>query len=139
MSPLQLLKNIEQLSVDEISNIKDIGPVVARSIYDWFLDQKNREFIKDLEDAGIQIELPKTEIGRQTLKDKSFVLTGELKSLSREEAKEKIRERGGETNSSVSKNTDYVVVGENPGSKYDQAKKLGVKIINENEFQKLLK
>lgn len=139
MSPLEFQKIISKLTVEEISNIKDIGPVIAHSIYDWFRDPKNQELINELNEIGIEIEELKTEAKKLTLNGLTFVLTGELKSFSREQAKEKIRELGGNPSSGISKNTDYVIIGENSGSKYDKAKKLGVKILNEQEFLKLIK
>ncbi len=81
---------------------------------------------------------PKTSAKSQNLKDSTFVFTGTMGKLSRDDAEQLTREHGGKASSSVSKKTDYVVAGENPGSKYEEAKKLGVKIINEEEFLKLV-
>lgn len=139
MTPFEFQKIISKLSVEEISNIKDIGPVVAQSIYGWFRDSKNQELIKELNEAGIELEKLELEAAKQPFSGLTFVLTGELKNFSRERAKEKIRELGGNAGSSISKNTNYVIIGENPGSKYDKAKKLGVKILNEQKFLKLIK
>jgi len=132
------LEKIKNAKKEELMQIQDIGEVVAENIYNWFRDKKNLEFLQKLKDAGIQIITPKIK-KHQKLKGKTFVLTGELENFTREEAKEKIRELGGNVSSSVSKNTDYVVVGKNPGSKYEKAKKLKVKIIKENEFLKMIK
>ncbi|MFC1701105.1 BRCT domain-containing protein, partial [Patescibacteria group bacterium] len=88
-------------------------------------------------DNGIEIE--KVKIIKKKLVGKIFVLTGELKSLTRDEAKNKIRNLGGDISSSVSKNTNYVVVGENPGLKYNKAEKLKIKIVNEKKFLELIK
>jgi DNA ligase (NAD+) len=132
------LEKLEKVSLEKLENVADIGPVVAKSIYEFFQDKKNLEYIAKLEKAGIETEKPKIKKS-QKLANKKMVITGSLESISREEAKEKIRLAGGDWVSSVSKNTDYVVVGEEPGSKYDQAKKLGVKIIDEKEFSELLK
>lgn len=122
---------------EEISSIPNIGEVVAKSIHSWFSDKQNVKFVEALVRAGIQIESVK--IKKTPLSGKSVVVTGTLDTMSREEAKEAVREAGGDWVSSVSKNTDYVVVGANPGSKYDKAQKLGVKILEENEFLKLLR
>lgn len=138
MSPLKLQKIFNKLSLEELSNIKDIGPVIAESIYDWFRDPKNHTLLKDLDEAGVRIEAPNYEAKKQILEGMTFVLTGELSRFTREEAKRKIRELGGGISSSVSKNTDYVIIGENPGSKYEKAKKIGVKILEEKEFLELL-
>ncbi len=129
------LEKLEKAKLEELEKIQDIGPVVAKSIYKWFRQERNREFLEKLEKVGVKIE--KLETSRK-LQGKTFVLTGGLESMTRDEAKEKIRELGGDISESVSKKTDYVIIGLEPGSKYDKAKKLGIKIINEKEFLKLL-
>ena len=140
--PTDLTKYFQKLSVEDLQQMPDIGPTVATSIYDWFHDKHNLELLEKLKEAGIEIKVPKffTRGGQASfkLRGKTFVLTGELESMARDEAKAKIRELGGDVSSSVSKNTDFVVAGANPGSKYDKAKKLGVKIINEEEFFRLI-
>jgi len=95
--------------------------------------------LEKLKKVGVRIKNQKSKIKNQKLEEKTFVLTGALKTMTREEAKEKIRELGGDVSEFVSKKTDFVVVGEKPGSKYEKAKKLGVKTINEQEFLRLLK
>lgn len=138
----EFIKTFQNISIEDLQNIPDIGPKVARSIYDWFHDRTNIEFLEKLDKAGVIIESGKRKAnlpaGGEKLKGLSFVLTGELEAISRDEAKEKIRELGGYVSESVSKKTSYAVVGKNPGSKYDKAKKLGIKILNEKEFLKLL-
>ena len=130
------IENLKKATLVELESIPDIGPIVARSIYEWFKDPENLKLIDELIEAGVQIEAPKKVENK--LQGKTFVFTGALKSMTREEASEKVRMLGGKVSSSVSRNTDYVVVGENPGSKYDKAKKLGVKIISEEEFLKMI-
>jgi DNA ligase (NAD+) len=120
----------------EIKAIPNIGDVVAKSVYEWFEAKRNRQLIEKLLLAGIEIE--KIKVKHTPLTGKSIVVTGSLEKMSREEAKEAVREAGGDWASSVSKNTDFVVVGENPGSKYNKAKQLGVKTIDEKDFFKLL-
>ena len=115
----------------------DIGPVVAQSIYNWFHNNDNLGLLNRLE--SVNIKLKKTAASKQSLAGKTFVLTGVLEKFSRDEAKSRLRALGGDISSSVSKNTDFVVAGNEPGSKYDKAVKLGVKIINEQEFLKILK
>lgn len=132
------LNELKKANVDDLLSIKDIGGVVAKSIYKWFSNKKNLKLLDKLDRVGVKIQYPKKKQAGK-LKGKIFVLTGELKSLTRDEAKEKIRQLGGDISSSVSKNTDYIVVGKEPGSKYNDAKKLGVKIINEKKFLKLIK
>ncbi len=129
---VSIMKNI---SKEKLEKIKDIGPIVADSIYNWFHKDSNIKLLEKLEKVCFKIEQEKI---KKKLEGKTFVLTGALETLAREQAKEKIRELGGKTSSSVSKKIDYVVVGENPGSKYEKAKKLGVKIIKEKEFLDLI-
>jgi DNA ligase (NAD+) len=135
----QRFGSIEKLmdaSMEEINAIQNIGEVVAKSVQDWFARKANKELVKGLIKVGIKIETIK--IKTTPLTGKSVVVTGSLDSMSRDEAKEAIREAGGDWVSSVSKNTDYVVVGDSPGSKAAKAEKLGVKTIDEKEFLKLL-
>lgn len=134
--------NIDDLSsarLEDLENIRDIGPKVAKSIFEWFLNEHNRKFLKKLKDAGVKIEHYTFNATRYTLEGKSFVFTGELKEMSRDEVKDKVRALGGDVSESVSKKTDFVVLGENPGSKYLQSQKLGVKILTESEFLKMIK
>lgn len=131
------LEKIKKADLDELMKVPDIGGVVAKSIYEYFEEKKNLKLIGDLIKNGVKIEEVKR--GKRILEGKIFVLTGELESMTRDEAKDKIRFLGGDVSGSVSKNTDYVVAGQEPGSKYEKAKKLGVKIIDEKEFLKMLK
>lgn len=126
-------------SFEEVNKIHDVGDVVAKSIYEYFQDPLNKKLIKKLLQHGILIQSEKKVSANTALTGKKIVVTGTLDSMSREEAKAHVRTAGGDWVSSVSKNTDYVVVGAEPGSKADQAKKLGVKIISEKEFLNLLK
>ncbi len=119
----------------ELLAIKEIGPETASSIVNFFKEEANRKEIEELRKLGVKMEHEEEE-GK--LKGKIFVFTGTLKDFSREEAKEIVEKLGGIVSNSVSKNVDYVVVGEKPGSKYEKAKELGIKIINEEEFKKLV-
>ncbi len=146
ISVSEIFKILSRVTLDQLQEISDIGPKVAQSIYDWFREPRNIKFMERLEKAGIEVE-PQPSLSAATIAanrkspvfDKSFVLTGSLESMSRDEAKEKIRALGGDASESVSKKTDYLVAGAEPGSKYEKAKKLGVNIIDEKEFLKLLK
>ncbi len=131
------IENLAKAPLEEIDAIRDVGGVVAKSIYDWFQDKENQGFVERLIKAGVTIEKEKAQTGK--LSGKSFVLTGSLESQSRDEAKEKIRQLGGDVSESVSQETDYVVAGTQPGEKYSRAEELNVKIINEKEFLALLK
>lgn len=128
------IDHLKKASKEELDNIIDIGEVVAESIYSYFNNESNIKLIDKLLENGMQIIYEKRE---SSLKGLTFVLTGTLSSITRDEARERIHRLGGDVSSSVSLNTDYVVVGENPGSKYDKAKKLGIKIIGEKEFNEL--
>ena len=129
------LEKIEKASFEEVNEIPNVGNVVAKSIYEWFRDAYNKRYLEKLL-KRVSIEKYRQPSGK--LKGKTFVLTGSLSSLSREEAKSRVRALGGKTSESVSKETDYVVAGEEPGSKFEKAQKLGVKILSEAEFIKML-
>lgn len=127
-------------SEEEIENIYEIGPSISNSVTKFFRDKNNFSLIERLRNYGLQIASSASEkIEKSELVDKSFVLTGTLSSMSRDEAKSKIESLGGKVTSGVSSKTDYVVVGENPGSKFDKAKQLGVRILDEDEFLKIIK
>jgi len=132
------LDRLAKASEENLVDIKDIGEVVAKSIHEWFEDGYNQKLLAKLEKAGVKSEPVKVRKSSK-LKDKTFVFTGSLDTISREDAEERVRELGGDPASAVSKATDYVVVGEDPGSKYDKAKKLGIKIIDEKEFLRSVK
>ena len=119
-----------------MENIPGVGSVVAESIHLWFKDKDNKDMLKRLLQHVTVEELVKKE--KSTLSGKTFVLTGSLQELSRDEAQEKVRSFGGAVSSSVSNKTDYVVVGKDPGTKYDKALELGVKTISEKEFVALI-
>ena len=137
-NPIDSVKTFENLSLERLQQIRDIGPKVAQSIYDWFRDKRNEKFLEKLDKVGVQILASHISHLASKLKGLSFVLTGTLESMSREEAKEKIRALGGDVSESVSKKTSYVVFGKEPGSKLEKAKKLGVKALNESEFKTFL-
>jgi DNA ligase (NAD+) len=129
------LEKVIKAKQEEINNLENIGPVVSESIYKFFQDKSNINFINRLIKNGVHIYHEK--IKNLKLSGQTFVLTGTLSTMAREEAKKKIIENGGNVSSSVSKNTSYVVAGDKPGSKYDDAKKMGVKILTEEEFLKI--
>lgn len=137
-TPDDLLSAANTMTIENWLSVKDIGPISARSISDWFKDKKNRALLNKLAKLGIIIK-SHSGGGRTNKKwsGKTFVLTGELKSFTRDRAKELIRSLGGEVSESISKNIDFLVAGENPGSKYEKAKKLNIKIIKEDEFKKI--
>jgi DNA ligase (NAD+) len=130
------LDNIRKAGREQLEAVEDVGPVVAESIAEYFANEDNLELIDKLLKAGVVIR----EDGKTSkkLNGLSFVLTGSLARYSREEAKDLIRKAGGQMHSSVSKNTDYVIAGENPGSKLARAQELGVKVLSEEEFLDML-
>ena len=131
------LEKLKKASLEEINDIENIGPAVSESIYNFFRDKNNLNFIEKLLKNGVVLEkVQKKTEGK--FKGLVFVLTGTLSTLSRELAKEKIINLNGKVSGSVSKNTSYVVAGEEAGSKLTNAQKLGVKVINEQEFLKML-
>jgi len=132
------LENLKKASLEDLQKIKDIGPIASESIFNFFKDKKSSEFLENLKKAGIEIEYQKPETRNQKLKGLKFILTGTLKTITRNEAKEKIRLLGGDVSESVSKNTDFMVVGSEPGSKFEKARLLGIKIIQEKDFLKML-
>lgn len=131
------LETIKKASLTDLMSVPGIGPEAARAIWEWFRNERNLQILEKFRKAGLTFEEEKTveEVPEEkNLAGLTFVFTGALKSMSREEAKRKVQALGGRVTSSVSRNVDYVVVGENPGSKYDRARALGLKIINEEEF-----
>lgn len=128
------LEKIISADEESLNNIENIGPIVSSSVYEWFNHPENIKYIKKLQDNGVIIESFKFQVSSSKFFGKTFVITGTLESMSRDEAKKKIKALGGKVTESVSKNTSYVVVGEDPGSKADKAEKLGIKILNEKDF-----
>ena len=137
-TPSRLGAVMRAFSQKELEEIPDVGPKVSKSIYEWFHDQRNQTFLLRLTRAGIRIEHMETSRSGRNLSGLTFVLTGALARMGREDAKEKIRSLGGTTSESVSKKTDYVVLGENPGEKKERAKALGVKTLDEKAFLKMI-
>lgn len=138
LRPTEVFKKIEKISLFELQKIKDVGPKVAEDIYNWFHKKNNADFMEKLEKNGVRAKIEKKE-GNLKLEGKIFVLTGKLSMMEREEAKEKIRNLGGEVSESVGKKTNFVVAGEEAGSKLEKAKKLGVKVIGEKEFLEMIR
>lgn len=122
---------------ERLQEIEGFGLKLAQEVASWFHAEKNQEFLKKLEHAGVQIYGTPSQKD-QKFRGKSFVVTGTLSSMSRDEAKEKIREHGGKIQSSITPSTNYLICGESPGSKYSNAKKHGVPIVEETEFIKML-
>jgi DNA ligase (NAD+) len=126
------LKKVMLASQSQLQDVKDIGEVVARSVYKYLQDSDNQKLIEDYLAQGIDITSRKTH--KQIFNDQTFVLTGSLDKITRDQAKETIRDLGGKVSSSVSSKTNFVVVGADPGSKFEKAIDLGVKTLSEKEF-----
>lgn len=129
---------LENASIVDLSNIEGIGEKIAKSIYDYFHNKQNLDMVKEFEKCGLNFEANTTVPKTDEFVGKTFVLTGTLTSMTRDEAAEKIKQMGGKTSSSVSKKTSFVVAGENAGSKLDKGKNLGVIILNEDEFLNMI-
>jgi len=132
------LEELAAAKEEQLVEVPEVGPKVAASIVEFFSEPANRQLIKKLNKAGVHPTAEKRKVKSDKFVGKSFVFTGGLANRSREEAGEIVQQHGGKVSSSVSKKTDYVVVGTDPGSKYDKAKELGVTILTEAEFEKLL-
>ncbi|MBZ9578336.1 NAD-dependent DNA ligase LigA [Patescibacteria group bacterium] len=132
------LEGLKNASLEDLQEIADIGPVVAKSINLWFRQKRNLKFLGKLEKSGVKI-ITQKKTKFQPFKGKTFILTGALETMTRDEAKAKIRLLGGKISELVSRRTDFVIVGKEPGSKYEIAKKLGIKIVKEKEFLEMLK
>ncbi|HET7236567.1 MAG TPA: NAD-dependent DNA ligase LigA [Actinomycetota bacterium] len=133
------IEALQGASSEEIDDVEEIGPEIARSVHGWFADERNRRLIEKLRAAGVRMADEVVEpTGDQPLAGRSIVLTGGLQTLSREEATAAAQTAGARVASSVSKKTDFVVVGENPGSKAAKAEQLGVETIDEGEFLRRL-
>jgi DNA ligase (NAD+) len=132
------MQRIEAASVEELQAIEGIGPIVAERIAEFFKSPRAQGIVRKMREAGVVLEQEKAEAPQGNLSGKSFVLTGGLERWSRDETARLIEERGGKVVSSVSKKTDYVVVGENPGSKLARAQALGVPLLNEQGLFELL-
>jgi DNA ligase (NAD+) len=132
------LEALAAASLEEIDAIYEIGPAVAESLRAWFAQDANRLLIERLATAGVRLEDAEPAGGSTAFQGMQFVLTGGLERMSRDEAKAAIEARGGRVTSSVSKKTSVVVVGRDPGSKYDKARELGVRCVQEEEFRGML-
>jgi len=133
-----ILRYLSNASIEALQAIPDIGPKVAESIVNYFKDKRHQNLLKKLDRAGIKVKSKERLATGDKLKGLTFVLTGGLESMPREKVKENIRQLGGDVSSSVSKNTSYVVAGADSGTKLEKAKKLGVEVLSEKEFLKLL-
>jgi DNA ligase (NAD+) len=128
-----------QATQEEIQAVEGVGPDRAESIAEWFADEENRGLVEELRGLGLRLELAEEDRPREgPLTGRTFVITGTLERLSREQAKTALEELGAKVTESVSKSTTGLVVGESPGSKLEKARRLGVEILDEKAFEKLV-
>ncbi|MCM8784664.1 MAG: NAD-dependent DNA ligase LigA [Candidatus Omnitrophica bacterium] len=135
-SSIDQLKNA---TIERLSSISEIGPIMAESIVEFFSNEENLKVIEKLKKAGVRMEKEKVEEKKDILSGLTFVITGTLENYSRDEIQDYIKKLGGKVTDSVSKKTNYLICGMEPGSKLQKAKQLGVKIISEAEFEQLVK
>ena len=133
------MENLMNASFEELSMINDIGPIVANSIREFFLEEQTIDLINKLKSAGVNMNSLEEQIEDNRFEGKTFVLTGSLEEFTRSQASDIIEKFGGKTSGTVSKKTDYVLAGEDAGSKLTKAQNLGIKVITEVEFKEMLK
>ena len=132
------IKKLFKVKYEELMEIKDIGPIASKNISLFFKDKKNIDIVEKILKSGVKINYPKNLNSNSKISGLNFVITGSFDAVSREEIKDIIRENGGNISSTVSKKTNYLVLGSNPGSKYEKAIKMGIKNISFKEFKKLI-
>ncbi|MFC1599585.1 NAD-dependent DNA ligase LigA [Patescibacteria group bacterium] len=137
LTPRDILLTVSHVTLEDIINVEGIGDKVATEVYEWFKTTANRDLLRKFHKAGLTFFMTKIK-EKKGVTGKSFVLTGTLESITRSQGKQLIIEAGGHVQSSVSSKTDYVVAGEKAGSKLKKANELGVKILNEDEFKRLM-
>jgi DNA ligase (NAD+) len=133
------IDRVAQAEVEELSQINEVGPIVAESISTFFKNHENQQFLKRLQQGGMVFPQAEKKSDYQPLAGQTFVITGTLAGYSRRQAKELLEKFGAKVASSVSGSTDYLVVGADPGSKLEKAQKLGIKIMDEDKFEELIK
>ena len=132
------MKDLRAAGADRLAEAEEVGPVIASSVRAFLSSKRNLEAIAKLERAGVAMAVGRAAAGRRPLKGKVVVITGALDGMTREEARAAVTGAGGRVSESVSRRTDFVVVGRDPGSKHAKAVELGVKIVTEKELRKLL-
>jgi DNA ligase (NAD+) len=132
------MEALESARLQDIEAVPEIGSVTAQSLYDFFHQDQTRKALHQLYEVGVEVEPMPSRRRSGPLEGKRFVFTGELERYTRQEAEQLVEQQGGRTASTVSDNVDYVVVGRDPGRKFDVARRKNVKIINEKAFQKLI-
>lgn len=134
----QSINALMEADVEEMTSVDSIGPKIAESVHSFFRKKNNLQMIRKLIESGVNVEQEEREILSSKLEGKTVVITGTLNSFTRKEAKEKVEKHGGKCTSSVSKNTDFLLAGSSPGSKYDKAQKLNIPVLDEDEFKQII-
>lgn len=133
------IASLEKASREELGKVYGVGEKVKESIYQFFRDKENRELVRDLQDSGVKIKNPSQAAAEGPLKNTCFVFTGGLETMTREDVQDKVRKLGGDVATAVTEEVTHVVVGSEPGSKYQKAQKLGKKLLSEEEFLRMIK
>ena len=133
------MENLQNANFEQLSQINDIGEVMANSIIEFFMQEQTKDLIEKLKNAGVNMNCLEEESDDKRFEGKTFVLTGSLELFTRKEAEDIIEKLGGKTSSSLSKKTDYVLAGEDAGSKLTKAQSLGINIISETDFKEMIK
>ena len=133
------MENLQNANFEQLSQINDIGEVMANSIIEFFMQEQTKDLIEKLKNAGVNMNCLEEESDDKRFEGKTFVLTGSLELFTRKEAEDIIEKLGGKTSSSVSKKTDYVLAGEDAGSNLTKAQSLGINIISETDFKEMIK
>jgi DNA ligase (NAD+) len=132
------VRRIREADREELEHTPEIGPEIARSVVSFFEQEENRKVLERMEEAGMTVRGKKRTEGRAALSGKTFVFTGQMKNFTRKEAQERVESLGGRATSSVSGETDYLVVGSEPGSKLEKAGELNVEVIDEETFTQMI-
>jgi DNA ligase (NAD+) len=132
------IENLANQSTEDLTRVHEIGPIVAQSIKNFFQNPKNLRVLERLKNGGVIFPVEEAETQEKPLTGKAFVLTGSMDAFTRDEARKIVEEMGGRVNTSVSKKTDYLILGKEPGSKYDKAQRLGINILNEMDFKSMV-
>ena len=133
------IENLTNASLEDLTETEDVGEITAKSVYEFFKQEQTKDLLEKLSLAGVNMADKKQKIKDKRFVGKIFVLTGSLENYSRDEASKIIESFGGKTSSSVSKKTNYVLAGEEAGSKLTKAEELGIEIITEEQFEKMIK
>ena len=136
INEFETIENIKNATIEDLSKTDGIGDTIAKEIFDFFHSDENIKMLELFKELGVN-PAPSEKISDE-FKGLTFVLTGTLESMGRDEASDIIKKMGGKTSSSVSKNTNYVIAGANPGSKLDKAQQIGVTILTENDFLSMI-